>query len=212
MTTSDTQARIEWTQQEAADELEIAVSTLKGWLARLPHIPRIERESDRARLLDSKAMAVLRVYKAMRDANRSADSIRVAIDRLKGPEAPPSDGGRTPVGPPSDAPGVDLSAIANVMAAVLREEREAQEQVDQSERIAELERLLARSEEAAAQYKERYEEAREQRDSLETQRLQLNQTMVALAREMAEQRRVLAELSAPPPAAPVNPRPWWRWW
>lgn len=214
MHTADTLARSEWTQQEAADDLGIAISTLKGWLARMPQIPRIERESDRARMLDVKAMALLRVYKAMRDTNRSAESIRVAIDRLKEPDAPPSDGGPTPVRPPSDAPGVDLSAIASVVAAVLREELENQADEDPSDRIADLERRLARAETEAEQYKERFEEARNRADQLEVQRLQLNQTMMSLAREVAENRRLLDEQNARPSlsVAPVNPRPWWRFW
>lgn len=216
METVDAPVRHEWTQQEAADELGIPISTLKGWLARMPQIPRVERESDRARLLDSRALALLRVYKAMRDTNRSADSIRIAIDRLSVPVAPPSDGDSTPVQPPSDAPGVDLSAIASVVAAVLREELENQEGDDQNERIAELERRLARAETEAEQYKERFEEAKDRAEQLETQRMQLNQNMIALAREVAEQRKLFTELTALPPppqaAAPVNSRPWWRIW
>jgi chromosome segregation ATPase len=109
---------------------------------------------------------------------------------------------------------VDLSAIASVMAAVLREELDAQADDDQGERIAELERRLARAETEAEQYKERFEEARARADSLEAQRLQLNQKMIALAGTLEELRQKPAELTAPPtlPAAPVNPRPWWRLW
>lgn len=238
----DTLEQTEWTQAEAADELGVSVSTVKNWLSRLPQIPRVLRESDSSRILDSRAIALLRVYKAMRDTDRSTESIRVAIDRMQPPggqEGPLSEHVAPSPHPATETASTDLSAVAEVVAAVLREEREALEN-GLSDRLIALEKRLARTEAEAQQYRERctqaeaeaqqirersarteaeaqqyrerFEEARDRANQLEHQRLQLNQSMMALAREVTEQRTALAELSLPAPAERLNPRPWWRFW
>lgn len=179
------------TTSQAAERLDVPLSTLKAWLERLD-LP-LPVDSRGRRLLDDHALEVLRTVRMLRDRDLGYDTIRRKLVE---------DG--VPVGGPAAAPGaaVDASALADqVMAAV---HQAMGEQTFLAQAYGEATREIGRLEEKVAALQ----------GTLAAKDMELRM----LARELAQSRgddHVSLMPAAPGPAAredEAGAKPAWKFW
>ena len=177
------------TTSQAAERLDVPLSTLKAWLERLD-LP-LPVDSRGRRLLDDGALDVLRTVRALRDRDLGYDTIRRKLVEDGVPVG-------VPAGPTGPAP--DASEIAaQVMAAV---HQAMGEHTFIAQAYAEATREIGRLEEKVAALQ----------GTLAAKDLELRMLARELAGERGDEHATL--MPAAPPAADVDAsaRPAWKFW